>query len=94
MLYMLSLYLNVTIEPVIADYPVGSVDWGDLNGKTWSGVLGMIQNDTVDTACLMYQKTQTRDEYFDFATSVVSVSEDFASFLVYVVLTLSTIVSM
>uniref|UniRef100_A0A914UV88 Ionotropic glutamate receptor C-terminal domain-containing protein n=1 Tax=Plectus sambesii TaxID=2011161 RepID=A0A914UV88_9BILA len=72
-LYMLTQYLNVTIQPVVTDYKVGSVDWGNLHGTTWSGVLGLIQNDTADTACLMYQKTPTREEYFDFATSVVSV---------------------
>jgi hypothetical protein len=71
---MMTEYLNVTLEPVIQYYPPGAVDWGNEKNGQFSGVLGLIQNGSVDTACLMYQRTDIRQQYFDFAYSIISVS--------------------
>ena len=40
---------------------------------TWSGVLGYLQNGTSDAAALMYQKTDLRNEFFDYSYPVNNV---------------------
>ena len=77
-------YLRLRIEPHILDNKIGQLDWGinasqicqteyyiriQENG-TWTGVLGRIHNRSVDTACLFFQRTQLRADYFAFSYPV------------------------
>ena len=39
----------------------------------WSGMLGAIANGTVDTACIFYQKTESRLPDFDFTLPIYTV---------------------
>lgn len=43
------------------------------NGS-WNGVLGYIENGTVDTACLFYQRTGLRAKHFSFTYPIINVS--------------------
>ncbi|KIH51085.1 hypothetical protein ANCDUO_18831 [Ancylostoma duodenale] len=45
------------------------------NGS-WTGVLGYLANNTADTACLFYQSTDLRDQYFELSYPVTYVSMD------------------
>ncbi|RCN50438.1 hypothetical protein ANCCAN_03461 [Ancylostoma caninum] len=60
--------LHLSIDAVLVKNAVGSLDWGTLqkNGS-WTGVLGYLANNTADTACLFYQSTDLRDQYFELS---------------------------
>ncbi|PIC35055.1 hypothetical protein B9Z55_014529 [Caenorhabditis nigoni] len=63
--------LKWDIIPVVTPTIVGGLDWGTLKeNSTWSGVLGYLQNGTADAAALMYQKTDMRNEFFEFSYPV------------------------
>ncbi|CAK5112168.1 unnamed protein product [Meloidogyne enterolobii] len=79
-------YLKLKIEPFILNNQIGELNWGShvsilknfLNlilkdNGTWNGVLGFIQNNTVDTACLFFQRTQLRAEHFSFSYPITNV---------------------
>ncbi|CAB3406639.1 unnamed protein product [Caenorhabditis bovis] len=62
------------IETIVTPTIVGGLDWGThQDNGTWTGVLGYLQNNTADTACLMYQKTEMRSRYFEFSYPVLNV---------------------
>ncbi|KAF1758076.1 hypothetical protein GCK72_014534 [Caenorhabditis remanei] len=70
-LKMLGDALKWDIIPVVTPTIVGGLDWGTMTGNdTWKGVLGYLQNGTADAAALMYQKTDLRNEFFDFSYPV------------------------
>ncbi len=53
---------------------VGSTDWGTrYSPGNWSGALGQLHADRVDTIGLMYQMTPTRAADFEFAIPMVQV---------------------
>uniref|UniRef100_A0A914DJJ4 Uncharacterized protein n=1 Tax=Acrobeloides nanus TaxID=290746 RepID=A0A914DJJ4_9BILA len=68
-LSMLMDYLNYDIEPIIVD---------NQTNDTWKGVLGYLENGTADTACLIYQLTATRGQYFSPSYPTYN---DFGAFL-------------
>ncbi|CAD6194549.1 unnamed protein product [Caenorhabditis auriculariae] len=47
--------------------------------ETWTGVLGYLQNDTADTACLMYQMTEKRAQYYQFSYPVTNIQPIFVA---------------
>ncbi|CAP22849.2 Protein CBG01787 [Caenorhabditis briggsae] len=70
--------LKWDIIPVVTPTIVGGLDWGTLKeNSTWSGVLGYLQNGTADAAALMYQKTDMRNEFFEFSYPVTNVQPVF-----------------
>ncbi|CAJ0580412.1 unnamed protein product, partial [Mesorhabditis spiculigera] len=72
-------YAGFDIEPVVANNVIGSLDWGtQLKNGSWVGVLGMLANNSADAACLMYQMTDLRAEYFDFSYPVTNVQPIYA----------------
>ncbi|CAJ0918147.1 unnamed protein product, partial [Mesorhabditis belari] len=74
MMGQIAAYAGYDVEPVLSQNIVGSLDWGTrLSNDTWVGVLGMLANDTADVACLMYQRTDLRDQYFDFSYPLTNV---------------------
>ncbi|EFO93081.1 hypothetical protein CRE_10276 [Caenorhabditis remanei] len=77
-LKMLGDALKWDIIPVVTPTIVGGLDWGTMTGNdTWSGVLGYLQNGTADAAALMYQKTDLRNEFFDYSYPVNNVQPVF-----------------
>uniref|UniRef100_A0A915LPK8 Ionotropic receptor n=1 Tax=Meloidogyne javanica TaxID=6303 RepID=A0A915LPK8_MELJA len=66
-------YLKLKIEPFILNNQIGELNWGSNENGTWNGVLGFIQNNTVDTACLFFQRTQLRAEHFSFSYPITNV---------------------
>uniref|UniRef100_A0A915LKF3 Ionotropic receptor n=1 Tax=Meloidogyne javanica TaxID=6303 RepID=A0A915LKF3_MELJA len=66
-------YLKLKIEPFILNNQIGELNWGSHENGTWNGVLGFIQNNTVDTACLFFQRTQLRAEHFSFSYPITNV---------------------
>lgn len=70
--------LKWDIVQVVTPTVVGGLDWGTLVGNSsWSGVLGYLQNGTADAAALMYQKTDMRNEFFEFSYPVTNVQPVF-----------------
>lgn len=65
---------GLRVEEVVAKNAVGSLDWGtrQKDGR-WTGVLGYLANGTADTACLFYQRTDLREEFFDLSYLVTNV---------------------
>ncbi|KAL7078307.1 hypothetical protein ACQ4LE_002698 [Meloidogyne hapla] len=66
-------YLKLEIEPFVLNNRIGELNWGSHENGTWNGVLGFIQNNTVDTACLFFQRTQLRAEHFSFSYPLTNV---------------------
>ncbi|KAI1707390.1 glutamate receptor U1 [Ditylenchus destructor] len=77
-LYHLAQYLHFTIEPVIMNARVGEVNWGTYTNGSWNGVLGYIENGTVDTACLFYQRTGLRAKHFSFTYPIINTKPAYA----------------
>uniref|UniRef100_A0A8R1DN23 PBPb domain-containing protein n=1 Tax=Caenorhabditis japonica TaxID=281687 RepID=A0A8R1DN23_CAEJA len=73
-LKMITDILKWDIEPIVTSSPVGGLDWGSMtkNGS-WTGVLGYLQNGTADAVALLYQKTDLRNDYFEFSYPVTNV---------------------
>uniref|UniRef100_A0A915DIR9 Uncharacterized protein n=1 Tax=Ditylenchus dipsaci TaxID=166011 RepID=A0A915DIR9_9BILA len=77
-IYHIAQYLHYTIEPVIAHARVGELNWGSYSNASWNGVLGYIENGTVDTACLFYQRTGLRAKHFSFSYPILNVKPAYA----------------
>uniref|UniRef100_A0A8R1DN11 PBPb domain-containing protein n=1 Tax=Caenorhabditis japonica TaxID=281687 RepID=A0A8R1DN11_CAEJA len=77
-LKMITDILKWDIEPIVTSSPVGGLDWGSMtkNGS-WTGVLGYLQNGTADAVALLYQKTDLRNDYFEFSYPVTNVQPVF-----------------
>ncbi|CAI4227188.1 unnamed protein product [Auanema sp. JU1783] len=73
-LKMMTDYLNLQIEPILSPNAIGALNWGTYeNNRTWTGVLGYLANGTADTACLLYQRTDLREQHFDLSYPVINV---------------------
>ncbi|KAI6189603.1 PBPb domain-containing protein [Aphelenchoides bicaudatus] len=62
-----------------ANGQIGQLNWGtyDPKDKKWSGVLGYLSNNTADTACLFYQRTDLRAQFFNFSYPIINVSPNY-----------------
>ncbi|CAI2351441.1 unnamed protein product [Caenorhabditis sp. 36 PRJEB53466] len=77
-LKMITDALKWDVVPVVTPTIVGGLDWGTMTGNgTWTGALGYLQNGTADAVALMYQKTDLRDEYFEYSYPVTNVQPVF-----------------
>ncbi|KAH7706635.1 Protein W02A2.5 [Aphelenchoides avenae] len=52
--------LNARITPVLMNVTEGQADYGSLVDGKWTGVLGAVESGMVDTACILYQKTDAQ----------------------------------
>lgn len=73
-LKMMADSLHLSIDNVLVNNSIGSLDWGTVHeNDTWSGVLGFLANGTADTACLLYQRTDVRDLFFELSYPVTNI---------------------
>ncbi|CAJ0604077.1 unnamed protein product [Cylicocyclus nassatus] len=70
---MLADSLKLDVEPVNFDNAVGSLDWGTLQNGSWIGVLSYLADNKSDTACLFYQRTDLREQYFELSYPITNV---------------------
>ncbi|VDM79128.1 unnamed protein product [Strongylus vulgaris] len=71
---MLADSLKLEIDTVLFDNDVGSLNWGTLQkNDSWTGVLSYLADNITDSACLFYQRTDLREQYFELSYPVTNV---------------------
>ncbi|GMR46389.1 hypothetical protein PMAYCL1PPCAC_16584, partial [Pristionchus mayeri] len=69
---------SIPHEFVIDRNDTAYIDWGRLKKDGhFSGILGQVESGEVDMACLFFQKSVVRLEYFDFSVAVAQIRPTF-----------------